>query len=146
MLCCKYFSRLQCLWDDLNSKIEGDLGKPTGKPHIFSLVLPSDNATDTAEEQILYKMMKLKKTQKNPPANKVQSSTQVLSPCSQDVIIASRIHIIHSKTSEHFSHTEAEVSASKPHFRLLESSCDTVLWGYLKHSGAEYGWDAVPKE
>lgn len=54
----QYFSRLQCLWDDLNSKIEADSGKLTGKPHIFSFVLPSDNVIDTAEEQMLYEMMK----------------------------------------------------------------------------------------
>lgn len=128
--------------DDLNSKIEGGPGKLSGKSHIFSLVLFSDNVTDTAEEQMLYEIMKFLKTTNS---NKVQSSTRVVSPCSQDVSIAARIHIIPSKTYEPFSHTEAEVSASKPHFRLLESSCDAVLLGYLKHSSVEYRRDALPK-
>lgn len=65
----KYFSRPQCLWDILNSKIEDD--SVTGKSHRFSLVSPSDNVTDTAEEQ----MRAMRDDEMKKPAKKVQSST-----------------------------------------------------------------------
>lgn len=90
---------------------------------------------------MLWELMKFKK--KNSKESPVFHTS---SPLSQDVCIAGRTHIILCETSsEHFSHTEAEVSASKTHFRLLESSCNIVLLWYLKHH-SEHRWDGCARE